>query len=475
MRLLNCQKFLSGESDALEEFFHRKPRSNLQYWATGEDLVPCYYILSHCWGNDEVSYTDFIEGRKKDGAGYHKISGYCRFALARYEQYAAEISWFTRCVPVCYVWIDTCCIDKRSSAELSEAINSMWSYYSGALECHAYFDDVAHSEEFSKRLLLREVQPGNMVEEPMSEIMRVDEELMVWIKSRWFTRGWTLQELLASSVVLFMTSDWAVLGRKCVSWANSRCPSHVYRNFVSITDILQTLTGIERQFFDDPSKIRQASIAKRMSWASERSTTRIEDEAYCLLGILNVNLPLLYGEGTRAFRRLQAALLSASTDHSLFVWKRTRTDYNVQSGLLAHSPLKFKTSGDVKVRVQEGGTWPYAITNLGVKLRLKAKQLELSRLSKEAMTALHGIDLDPDNNAEAYVVELNAYRNVWEEDDSKTRVAENMVLWSQSHVSPQLWRVMCDDLLEGTIKKVKLEGSEDWEVKKFYVKPYDGW
>ncbi|KAH7064401.1 heterokaryon incompatibility protein-domain-containing protein [Paraphoma chrysanthemicola] len=225
------------------------------------DEIPPYAILSHTWGpNDsEVSYEDIVGGVGKNKAGYKKIVSCGRLALTNKLE---------------YFWVDTCAIDKSSSAELSEAINSMYRWYRNARICFAYLEDV---------------RPG--------------QDISTWSTTtvRWFSRGWTLQELVASPNLQFFASDWTLLGSK-----SSYCEQ------------LASITGIHAQALID-KPIESFSIAQRMSWASSRSTTRPEDIAYCLLGLFDVNMPLLYGEGAqKAFLRLQEGIMKDSDDQSLF-------------------------------------------------------------------------------------------------------------------------------------------------------------
>lgn len=171
-----------------------------------------------------------------------------------------------------------CCIDKTSSAELSEAINSMFSWYQNAAVCYAYLSDVPKSTDVSA------------AESSFS-------------KSRWFTRGWTLQELIAPCNLVFFSMDWHTLGTK-----------------IELSSRISSITGIERKFLSGKS-LELASAAKIMSWAALRKTSRVEDIAYCLLGLFDINMPLIYGEGKKAFRRLQEEIMtSRSEDHSLFAW-----------------------------------------------------------------------------------------------------------------------------------------------------------
>ncbi len=177
-----------------------------------------------------------------------------------------------------WIWNDACCIDKTSSSELSEAINSMFSYYSHADVCYAF---------------LKDVPPGSELHASAS----------VFRESSWFKRGWTLQELLAPQLVIFLSSAWTMMGTK----------ASLARLVSDITRIPETVLLLEEEICD-------MSVARRMSWAASRKTTRIEDEAYCLLGIFDINMPPLYSEGRKAFGRLQEEIMKKSVDSSLFAW-----------------------------------------------------------------------------------------------------------------------------------------------------------
>ncbi|KAF2166495.1 hypothetical protein M409DRAFT_36723, partial [Zasmidium cellare ATCC 36951] len=179
-----------------------------------------------------------------------------------------------------YIWIDTCCIDKASSAELSEAINSMFRWYEKAAVCYAYMSDV--------------LKPPDGVDGASRQPFE---------QSRWFTRGWTLQELIAPSKVMFYDCHWNCLGEKS-----------------ALADSIYKITNIPLSILRQNQPLNDASIAMRMSWAAKRQTTRIEDEAYCLLGIFDVNMPMLYGEGSKAFSRLQYEILQSSDDQTIFAW-----------------------------------------------------------------------------------------------------------------------------------------------------------
>ena len=196
------------------------------------------------------------------------------------------------------LWIDTCCIDKTSSADLSEAIDSMYGWYEKAQVCYVYMADVLASNEY---LPFRE--------------------------SRWFSRGWTLQELLAPWTVVFYDRNWNDIGTK---WG--------------LIDEISLRTGITHQQMIDHTRV---NIAAKMSWAATRRTTRLEDTAYCLMGLFDINMPLLYGEGSKAFIRLQhEIMLMHEGDESIFAWTDTMISYHC--GLLAWSPAAFSLSGNIQ-------------------------------------------------------------------------------------------------------------------------------
>jgi hypothetical protein len=121
--------------------------------------------------------------------------------------------------------------------------------------------------------------------------------------SRWFRRGWTLQELIAPPIVEFYDRNWFEVGTK-----------------LSLLGTIAAITRIDIRVLENSQRLDSVNVASRMSWASERKTTRKEDEAYCLMGIFGVNMPLLYGEGHRAFHRLQEEIMKIHDDYTLFAW-----------------------------------------------------------------------------------------------------------------------------------------------------------
>ncbi|KAL2127420.1 hypothetical protein VTI74DRAFT_10763 [Chaetomium olivicolor] len=227
--------------------------------------VPPYAVLSHTWEEEEVSFQDVEQGLAKTRHGFGKVAGACALAIK---------DGFD------YIWIDTCCIDRSSSAELSEAVNSMFRWYRDAEVCYAFLSDVDADEDPHL--------PGSSFR-----------------RARWFTRGWTLQELIAPGVVYFYGTGWKEIGSRS-----------------SLVHLIADITGISRAYFAT-GDLSQFSAAQKMAWAANRKTTRPEDEAYCLLGLFDINMPLLYGEGQRAFVRLQEEILRQSEDDSLFSHNET--------------------------------------------------------------------------------------------------------------------------------------------------------
>ncbi|OTA69364.1 HET-domain-containing protein, partial [Hypoxylon sp. EC38] len=231
-----------------------------------------YAILSHTWADEEVSFQDIQKlSLEYEGSGSSSVQTKKGYAKIQYCALQAQVDGLE------YIWVDTCCIDKSSNAELQEAINSMYRWYNKSEICYAYLSDV---------------QPG---ENPF-------KEGSTFRKCRWFTRGWTLQELLAPRTLLFFDREWNKMGSKR-----------------ELAVLIKDITGIE-SFYLFGSSPKEASVAKRMSWASSRSTTRVEDTAYCLLGIFDLYMPMLYGEGETAFKRLQEKIMKESDDPSILAW-----------------------------------------------------------------------------------------------------------------------------------------------------------
>ena len=270
-----------------------------------DDRAPSYAILSHTWGDDaeELSLSDVKAGNleNKPGIGLAKLRGCSK--QARNDGFG-------------YIWIDTCCIDKANLVELSEAINSMFRWYRQASVCYAYLSDVLDDRDpqHTKGSTFR--------------------------SSRWFRRGWTLQELLAPRSVVFYNSRWRRLGTK-----------------TRLRPLLEEITGVPQRYLKGTGNLISASVAQRMSWAARRETTRKEDMAYCLLGLFDIAMPLIYGEGgDRAFFRLQEQIMRNTKDHSILAWGLSPSSTGpavLQSrskGFLAVAPSEFADSGRIVPR-----------------------------------------------------------------------------------------------------------------------------
>ncbi|KAG9231096.1 heterokaryon incompatibility protein-domain-containing protein, partial [Amylocarpus encephaloides] len=295
MRLINAKTY------ALEEFW--------------DEHAEKYAILSHRWEDGEVSLQDIesptaLSVIQKKGLG--KIKWSCKQALKDGLQ---------------YVWVDTCCIDKKSSAELSEAINSMFRWYKASTVCYGFLSDVDSSSSF--RNMERQIR-----------------------LSKWFTRGWTLQELIAPQDVVFYDQQWKQLGTK-----------H------SMRKLLSEVTAIDEEILDGSVPITNYSIAQRMSWIAGRTTTCVEDTAYCLLGIFDVNMPMLYGEGEKAFSRLQQEIIKHSDDQTILAWPINRPN---QPSLFADHPQAFASCRYIVAAPAMKGGSPYSLTNRGMSIRLMA-------------------------------------------------------------------------------------------------------
>jgi hypothetical protein len=276
--------------------------------------IPEYAILSHTWEEQEMSFQDMQGCNAEKTAGFAKVKSCCELV----EREGFE-----------YVWIDTCCIDKTSSAELSEAINSMYRWYKEAQVCVAYLVDVPSEED----------------PHPLYS---------AFARSKWFTRGWTLQELIAPPSLEFYGKDWSEIGTK-----------------LSLHDTVSKITGIPIPVLK-LGDVGSFSVAQRMSWASKRQTTRIEDMAYCLMGLFDASMPMLYGEGKRAFIRLQEEIMKISDDYTLFTWTASKEGVRdwIGQGLLADSPADFVHCGNIRPSRPALASAPFSMTNLGLRMEL---------------------------------------------------------------------------------------------------------
>ncbi|KAI1180993.1 heterokaryon incompatibility protein-domain-containing protein [Nemania sp. FL0916] len=310
MRLLNVHNLTFKTVDQTQD-----PTTGTQ--------VP-YVVISHRWLDNELTFQDM-----EDVAGFHKrsedpswaksqsaakLKGACNqvyvWSLARYgsEEHADFVH---------HVWLDTVCIDKKDPAELSEAINSMYRWYERATVCFVYVYDY---------------QLGGK---------------SLFSSCSWWERGWTLQELVAPVSSEFYDRNWTYFGNKIAL-------SQEITNRTRISGNILSHMGNRKIVSDE-------SIGRRMSWYADRKTAKGEDAAYCLMGLFRVNMPLLYGEGSkRAFRRLQEEILKYSDDHTLFAWvdvSAADDGKNPSSdgyGLLAPNPACFRTTGTFEQKETPG-------------------------------------------------------------------------------------------------------------------------
>ncbi|KAI0167219.1 heterokaryon incompatibility protein-domain-containing protein [Pestalotiopsis sp. NC0098] len=301
-----------------------------------------YAIVSHTWSDDEVLFEDFVKRKsllrsKKwtKKAGAYKV-------MKAVEQ--------ARDDGLDYVWIDTCCIDKSSSAELSEAINSMFKWYALAAVCYAYLSDYSVGR-----------QPLEDDEDPWEH--RYPPNKDKFSASRWFRRGWTLQELIAPKQLIFYDKNWITAGLRG-----------------TMATYLSSFTSIDSNilFSSEPGAmsnrsprmlhlaLQRYSISQKMSWAANRETAREEDIAYCLLGLFDVNMPLLYGEGPKAFMRLQEELLKKYNDPTILMFDRSLNWGSCT--LLAPSPRPFSTNAQLYINLDDIHT--FQMTEDGLKVDL---------------------------------------------------------------------------------------------------------
>ena len=272
-----------------------------------------YAILSHRWGADEDEISFEDIQLSRDISRKKGLSELKGFCkLALSEG--------------CYGWADTCCINKGNSSELEEAINSMYRWYVGSKICIAYLEDVPQRQLLS---------------------------------SSWFDRGWTLQELIGPKKMIFCNHDWGIIGTK-----------------IELIAELSHKTKIPDSVLRHAAKPSACSVARRMSWAAERTTTRVEDRAYSLMGLFDVYMPMIYGEREMAFIRFQQHITQKSKDESIFAWC---TDFpgnlKTYSGLFAPSPSAYIHCSEI---IQTRGSGGFSEVNgeLSIPLQIAPHSME---------------------------------------------------------------------------------------------------
>ena len=233
--------------------------------------VPKYVAASHRWNaGNEAMMGDVQTRRNTDKSGYKKVEGFAKYV----REHIDHVDW---------LWIDTCCVNQDSSQEVTEAVNSMFRWYANAEVCLAYLADI-----------------GNVGDEQEFK------------QSKWFTRGWTLQELLAPHVVVFLSRGWKVIGHKGGGgWAKS---GFEISKGPSLEPVVATITGVPECVLHNYHCSKSVSTDEKLAWIAGRDTTREEDMSYSLLGIFDLTMSVRYGEGAKnARRRLLRKISKAST------------------------------------------------------------------------------------------------------------------------------------------------------------------
>ncbi|KAK0704407.1 heterokaryon incompatibility protein-domain-containing protein [Lasiosphaeris hirsuta] len=410
-----------------------------EFWGSE---IPRYAILSHTWEEEEVSFQQFTQLPREELSkmkGFAKIEKTCQLART------SGIEW---------AWVDTCCIDKSSSAELTEAINSMFHWYQESAVCYAYLSDLKsekreekrddrekredgsrerrgqredgekpekrgekpHAEKPEQNLSLavgdKKSDDGKALfkrersadRRPVNEGLSFSQRVDKYAHCRWFTRGWTLQELIAPRRLGFYDCNWRFQGEKD-----------------ALSGELAEITHINKRILDKANLLSTVSVAQRMSWASNRQTTRAEDMAYCLLGIFGVQIPMLYGEGSKAFIRLQEEIIKESNDLSLFAWRAHATSQK-HWGVLALSPNDFTDCADIELWDEAMYNDEFVVTSKG--LRVTPVAGGGLRLGRDATYVLnlqcHRRGSDKDLGIFLRQHGCDMYTRVWPDDFSET-------------------------------------------------------
>ncbi|KAG0699402.1 heterokaryon incompatibility protein-domain-containing protein [Suillus ampliporus] len=389
-----------------------------------------YAILSHRWLEDseEVSFQDLQykpvspSGGSHDNhnhaptfpsnvlakKGFKKLQGACE------QAYRGGLE---------YIWIDTCCIDKTNSTELSEAINSMHAWYQDSAVCYVYLHDIDN------------------------EAVKTDIKTALENAS-WFYRGWTLQELIAPHNVLFFTKDWSKIGTKA-----------------TLASTLHEITHIRQEVLLGRSYT--SSIAEKMSWAAGRQTQRIEDRAYSLMGLFGIHMPIIYGEGEKAFRRLQLEIMKSSDDQTIFAWRGSLA-YPIivrSCGLLAPAPDVFSCTSPYPIVSMDhtrfnnllhtpGNPTPlrdslrrgYSISNDGIHITLPMKQgegdawLAVLRCGSEGQEVPYGIYLKQKAGSDEFLRTSPTKLPKLKSEDLKGLTLRKICIVVDHHIPPTIHR-----------------------------------
>lgn len=299
-----------------------------------------YAILSHRWTDYEITYRQYRDLDKSSlrrqvpqdhASGLSKILWGCH--MARLDN-------------IRYFWIDTCCINRNNEddqTELSSSIMSMWKWYHEAATCYAYLSTISSTAaEVAKDVWA-------FTTRRVAEYKYFGDRVPI----EYFTRGWTLQELLAPRRVMFFNAQWAFIGTR-----------------LQLVEQVCNATNIAKQYINSNESIRLASTAARLSWACGRETTREEDRVYSLLGLFGINIDIRYGEGyENAFLRLQKEIVENDPSEDIFAWT---SDKLSTSGLLAPDIDCFVNSGDID-RIWSQDKEPHQLTSRGMKLHIMGR------------------------------------------------------------------------------------------------------
>ena len=307
--------------------------------------LPKYGILSHTWEGEEVQFSEMINDSMAN------LQSEPKFRKVRECSKLAQIDGFK------YIWVDTCCIDKSSSAELQEAINSMFRWYENAEVCYVFLSDHASGKLSDSRSL------G---------------------KCRWVTRGWTLQELIAPSVVKFYAEDWSLLGDK-----------------ENDAGYIADATGINLAALESRD-LSNASVAQRMSWAAKRNCTRLEDVAYSLMGLFGINMPMLYGEGNNAFRRLQEEIVKSSNDLTIFAWNPA--EVVKYCSIFAPYPAVFSESADVKKFNPAFSHPEFTLNNKGLRMKTSLWKYQCEQTGTKTLRYFLRLGGDPSKPTGVFLI-----------------------------------------------------------------------
>ncbi|KAK3656386.1 hypothetical protein LTR56_003088 [Elasticomyces elasticus] len=289
--------------------------------------APQYAIMSHTWGEEEISFQEWENG----GSAVTLKEGYLKVVNACKQAERDGFEW---------LWADSVCIDKTNNSELAESIQCMYAWYHNAEVCYALLSDVDGAQT-----LTGSVEPADV--ECRSSVSSADR-VQQFRESRYFTRGWTLQETIAPRKLVFYSKDWTL--------------------FDALDDpipAVSQITKIPEAVLRHEKKLSECTFAQRLSWASDRETKRVEDQAYSLLGTLDVVMPPHYGEGSKAFLRLQKVLLSEEGGMTVLAWDSSH-ELAQSACLLAPSLACFRESGDIEAELSSLTTAEYSFTNIGL-------------------------------------------------------------------------------------------------------------